>query len=320
MTVPASVKKQAKLAEKLQKELSGDPAEATPAKTEPPAESATPAESTLKQEPIAAADDLAPDPNKRKVDQGDWEERFKRLKTSTDAEKHRSRTERKDEIADAVRDALADQQRQAEQNAQQQQELVDNKVTDEEISEYGPELLNLIERVSKGELAKKFLTLSTRMDQLEQGQTSVVETSQKTAKQNLFDSLSSSVPNWRKHNNDPLFNDWLDGEMPGTGYSRRSFLDTAYEQADSVRVASFFTDWEGQQAPSGDTQLPDNQIMPANSRAGGGDHVVEPKMYTGAEVNQFYRDKREGRYRGREEEARRIENDIILAGTQGRVI
>lgn len=320
MANPSSVKKQAEQATKLQKELIDGSAPAPDKEQkQPPVESPAPGESNPDLNQKIDLEIPAPDLSKDKVPQDDWKERFARYKASTDAELHRLRTEQPDTVAAAVQKALAEERSKHEQEMAQQHEAESNKITDDEIEEYGPELIGLIQKASKSELAKDLLDLRSRMDRLEQGQSNVVEKTQKTQKQLFFENLSRDVPNWRAHNNDSRFNEWLDTEMPGTGHTRRSFLDTAYEDGDAVRVASFFTSWESRSAPSGKPRI-DQHIQPDNSRASGDGYVPEQKTYTGAEVSAFYRDKREGKYRGREEEARRIESDIILAGQQGRVI
>jgi len=45
----------------------------------------------------------------------------------------------------------------------------------------------------------------------------------------------------------------------------------------------------------------------------------QKRIWTEAHITRFYRQKREGYFRGREAEAERLENDINRAGFEGRV-
>ena len=51
----------------------------------------------------------------------------------------------------------------------------------------------------------------------------------------------------------------------------------------------------------------------------GGELPAEGKIYTRAEVKKFYDDQVKGVYKMNPEEAERIDKDIILASTQGRI-
>ena len=316
MAVPENVKKQADNAAKLQQEHIDTLAKEANVDEKPPVE-----QTVLTGEDNPNPDEdltiRAPDRSKEKVDRDDWEERFARYKASTDEELHRLRTELKNK-AEAVKEAQEEKER-SEAEAAQQNEIKENELTDDEIETYGPDLVNIIKRASKVELAKNLLDLTRRMDALEQGQQSIVETTSRTDKDRFFDALTDAAPNWKKDNRDDRFNDWLDDEMPGTGFDRRHFLSTAFNNSDVIRVAKFFTDWADLNGSS--QQSIDHRIQGDRVR-GGGESIIDAtdaKIYTSAEIDKFYRDKRERRYVGRETEARNIEKDILLASQQGRV-
>jgi len=114
--------------------------------------------------------------------------------------------------------------------------------------------------------------------------------------------------------------------VPYTTSEKQEFLAKAHREFDVDAAAKFFIDYAGpissaKKEPSTKSGLsvPDALITPETS-GGGINPQVEERVYTIAEVDQFYNDKRTGKYKGKEDEARKIEKDILSAGKAGRIV
>jgi hypothetical protein len=159
--------------------------------------------------------------------------------------------------------------------------------------------------------------------------------------QNVRDSLETTmdrdVPNWRDINYQPEFLDWLKLPDPYSGGIRMNMLKAAYDQNDTARVRAFFKGFLAEEAattPAG--YQPDRNPQPAaggtgkipleslaapgraKSAAANGAPTEKP-VFTRAQITQFYLDKTNGRFRGRETEATRIEQQIFEAQNEGRI-
>jgi hypothetical protein len=142
--------------------------------------------------------------------------------------------------------------------------------------------------------------------------------------------LGGLVPNFRAIDVDPGFTAYLDEFDAMTGRTRREFFTEADASNDAARVAAFFLSYQRSvsTAPAPTPAAP----APAPSTS----HLVEPdtssrrgeppagkKTWTAAEIKQFYVDARarNGRPTGiyTTEEYERINRDISLASTEGRI-
>jgi hypothetical protein len=133
--------------------------------------------------------------------------------------------------------------------------------------------------------------------------------------------LTSMVSNWEVINNDPRFLNWLSQIDPFTGVPIHNILTNAYNKFDAQRTATIFTAWI---AESGAQQVPkpkpklDHKVEPVGKR-GNAEPASTAKIYTRAEIKQYYDDVQRGRYRGKEEEMQRIDRDIVAANHEGRI-
>jgi hypothetical protein len=118
--------------------------------------------------------------------------------------------------------------------------------------------------------------------------------------------LDRAIPNWREIQNDPWWVGWLTTTYLYSELSRQRHFDAAAARGDAEGVAQFFRDflaWRPRRAPP--------QAGPAPT----GKHI-----YTRPEILQLHAQHRKGAFAGREVEWARIENDIIAAGREGRVV
>jgi hypothetical protein len=149
------------------------------------------------------------------------------------------------------------------------------------------------------------------------------------ARTTYYAELAKEVADWQTINNDPKFEAWLDGIEPLTGLKRAAILGDAFQAMDHRRTVAIFKSFQqetGASAPAVPTppEPPKEDLMaevsPGNSRA-----VTEPsletdkKVWTTAEMSEFYTGVTRGDYRGREAEAKRIEAEIDAALIAGRV-
>lgn len=149
--------------------------------------------------------------------------------------------------------------------------------------------------------------------------------------------LSGMVPDWQEVNQDPEFQEWLQGREKYARTNRFTQLGEAYAdgKGDAKAVAEFFNGFKAYR----DSAKAERDAAVATATAKTQARVtpepvkptppkVEPKPaereYTTAFINAFYRDysrgvKRSNYYRDLDE-AKKIEYEIEKAGREGRVI
>jgi hypothetical protein len=193
-------------------------------------------------------------------------------------------------------------------------------VTDAERTSFGEDLIALIAKsateIAEDKIREHLKPYDERINVL----------SSQTEAQ-FFATLDALCPGWVEQNDLAEFNLWLNGEDPGTGRSRMDRIKRAEALKQGHLVAEIFNAFRekreiGARAPKPETG-PESQLTPASDGGNAPPPVEEEtgKIYTRAEVTQFYRDKREGKYRGKEGEAkaRVIELDLAAASREGRI-
>jgi len=356
MALPKAVKKQASEAVRLQTALNQSPEDTGPAQVQTPEEQAAAqkaaeearqkaveqqtAEAGTAQPGLTApeiSEELTPD------QATDWEKRFKGMKQLYDRELPKLRgqldesLQRNDWLAAQLED-LQNQLRsqQAQQNTPAPVPKIE--ISDEEIEQYGEGYIELVSKISaqsNADLAKQIMALQNTVASLQENQKQVIETVKVTTDRDFWSQLERVVQdatgkNWRDINKDPEFHVFLAETVPYTQHERQHYLNEARDNLDVNRAAQFFIDFAGTvtpKKPSTDTgasnegpdAVPDEIVMPASTGAGA-PLAGEKEVYTSAYINQFYQDKRRGKYKGREKEARDIEKDILAAGREGRIV
>lgn len=280
MAIPREVQKQADEALAIQKELRGEPAE------------------TAKPD----------DPKPPETEQVDWEKRFKGLKKVHDEEVPELRSE--NESLKGQIEALEALVEKAETAAPAAQEPI---FTPEEVEEYGEDFLNMVQRaaekIAKPNDSNVADELKTLKDQFE----GIVQHQVKSEEDRFYDELTKEVPDWEQINEDEGFHAWLADEMPLTGRERQYFLQKAQQRFDAKTVITFFATWKGESGKQ--SYFPDS-VTNSNEL---GDEPEDTDIITRADIEEFYKDKKLGRYRGKEDEARQIELKIFRARNEGRI-
>jgi hypothetical protein len=120
--------------------------------------------------------------------------------------------------------------------------------------------------------------------------------------------LDRAVPNWREILTTPGWSAWMVGTHLYSELSRQHHLDAAVARGDAHSVAEFFRDFLRAYPAAGRTPQPTGPAPDGK------------RIYTRPEILQLHEQHRKGAYRGREVEWARLENDIIRAGREGRII
>ena len=186
-------------------------------------------------------------------------------------------------------------------------------VKPEEVNEFGEPLVDLIRRAAREEVQGKDSEIADLKRKLD----SLAGTTSANSEVSFYDALARSVPDWMAINDDPEFHTWL-GEVDDlTGYQRQQILSQAEEKRDADRVARFFNAFKKVQedkSAASQTSL-DSQVNPVASRVP--EAPVGKKLWTRAEIADFYARDRKGEYT--EEKAAAIDAEIQLAIREQRV-
>jgi len=299
-------------------------AEAAPAAPQPQAEAAPPAASEPAPQPQAPPP--APPPPAPNVD---YEHLYKSWKGRYDAEIPRLRGQ----VASLEAAIQEQQQRRVPEPSETS---VERFVTDKDVEDYGPDLLEVVGKRAKEEFNPLVSKLQRRIDQLESRLQGVGTEIVKTSRERLYAALDDQVPDWRVLDENPKFIEWLQLPDQYSGAIRHKLLSTAYERNDSPRVIAFFKGFLAEEAASAPaTAEPDfnprakpavekvpleNFAAPGRAKSTAAQSAPVEKPYiTRAQITQFYADSAAGRYQGREAEKDRLEQMIYEAQRDGRI-
>lgn len=292
MSIPAAVQRQADTAARLQQESLNPPAAPTdntpPASPEPPQVNPEPA-----SEPES------------------WQQKYQVLKGKYDAEVPRMQHALRQQAAQINHlNGVIAQLSQAGTDATPAPQGQEHRyVRPEDIEEYGQDMIDVAQRAAREVIEPQLQQVTTQLSQAQ------------------FDlALTRAVPNWEVINQDPVFWQWLDQVDPYTGQQRRATLQAAFADRNAEQAVlgfqAFIQDYQaGQQAAAAAATPNPNlaqQQQPARNTAAA--VPAAGRTYSRAQINQFYREVTQGRYRGREQEAKAIEDDINKAMNEGRIV
>lgn len=216
-------------------------------------------------------------------------------------------------------------------------------VSDEEVKDFGEDLISVIRRAAKEEFLPSVNNLLRRVELLEgrAGQTEQVaqqaqQTLQMSAEQRFESDLTAKVPNWTEVNEMQGFLDWLEKPDKYSRQKKMSLLQQAYNRLDADTVSSFFADYLAESGQSGlpasdaakDALNPTNPTPPpfdpqsliAPSSVAGGNATTENpggRVWRTSEVTQVYDDHMQKRLSP--ERFAALEREIFQATAEGRV-
>jgi hypothetical protein len=211
-------------------------------------------------------------------------------------------------------------------------------VTEDDIKEYG-ESIDVMRRVSQEEIQPIMAKLRSIESSLNKINLEVVpkvdrvhSNQAQSATQRFWDAVEAAVPNWREINVNDDFATWLFMPDPMTGNIRQDLLDDAQSKGDANRVIHIFRTWLGETgyesgtsetrtARKGQSSELENQVAPGKGRSGGQPKgEAEGSTWSRAEIAAFFKDVAKGKFKGRDEDRKKIEADIFDAQNNGRVV
>lgn len=322
------------------------PAPAAPAASGEPA--APPVDPNASPAAPAAATPLPPQ---------EWEQKYKVLQGKYNAEV--PRLQRKDaENTEAIRQmreqltatqnllaSLSAQRETAPAAAPQPTPAAPTRlVKDEEVREFGADLIDVMRRVVREENAtllpeidRRVAPVSQRVDQIAQHTQQVGARVARSDQQSVLTQLADAVPNWEELNGDQGFLEWLDQIDPFSGYKRGALLNQAYKAHDGPRVVAFFSGYLKEHAVVTPPAVPAAPAAPAPPAASQKrlEQFVAPgtpktgaastqdgsgkRVWSRAEIGSFYSDVQAGRFKGTPDQRKALEADIFAAQHEGRI-
>jgi hypothetical protein len=217
------------------------------------------------------------------------------------------------------------------------------RLSEKEISEYGAELIDVMGRRAQEVIEPALMGLynqfEARIGQVQQQLGGVQGAVSYNAQERMYQDLAKEVPNWEQVNAMPEWHEWLRHPDPMTGLIRQNVLSNAHKGTQTGQVvATFrrFMDEHGISTPrlpppannggAGLQPQPSGRVdlmalaAPGRQREGANNVPQDKPRYSARDIQQFYHDRTFGKYAGREAEATAIEQDILRAPLEGRII
>jgi hypothetical protein len=341
MAIPNAVRKAAEEADRLQQELYGqadnpqestdDSGEETPVAEEPTVKAAPQEElqDTNSEEPTP---EPAPQPQADDPNSETWQHKYKVLQGMYNAEVPRMHQQIKD-----LKGEIDSLKKQKDAEPASAEPAPTRLLKDEEIEEFGPDLVDVIRRAAREEFLPELDSLRTENAQLKGEVGTVTQNLSASARQHVYDRLSEQVSNWNELNSDADFLVWLNQNDPYAGRTRNELLQAAFESNDAERVVAFF---KGYLNELNATVTPSTQAVPVNTPApakvavdtlvapgspgtvagtGSAAQEANTRIWTQAQISKFYRDVQKGAYRGKDSEKEQIEREIVQAINEHRI-
>lgn len=265
------------------------------------------------------------------VDEQSWKHRYESMKGRFDAAQKQVRD---------LSDRLSHTQTQFAQLEARLSQMEQNNggdyqerlITPEEEKDYGPDFLNVVAKKAREELLPEINKRDQEIRDLKAQLASVNGVVGQSAKERMLSSLDTQMPNWREVNVNQNFIDWLKLPDAYSGAIRHNMLKAAYEQNDAPRVLAFFKGFLSEEAAlapatSEDGRVSDSAKIPLEQFAAPGRAKTaaasrapaEKPVITRAQIAKFYADVAAGKYRGRDAEKAKAEEQLQAALREGRV-
>jgi hypothetical protein len=182
-------------------------------------------------------------------------------------------------------------------------------ISDRERREYGDDLLDLVGR-------KALETFKPYSDRLQAENADLRRRLHVSEAKDIYTLLDEEFgQHWRTVNTHPDFLAWLQIPDPYSNAPKAGLLRTAFAAGDAPRVAVFFRNFlreHPEYARGSQTRRSGSRSFASNNSGGGGE-------WTTSMIEDLYRQVREGRFKGREDELARIEANLSAAVNAGRV-
>ena len=313
-------------------QTSGDtpPAETPPAET-PPAETAQPTNEAETQ-----TGETETPPAQVPADKAEnWEHKFKTLQGMYAASQQKNQKETGELRQQIASLNLLVKQLKSQPAAPTPQPQKQRLLKDEEIKDYGEDMIDVVKRAASEEILPELTQLRQDNAQLRELVEGVTGQFTISSQEQMYSRLTAELPEWSQINTDPEFIEWLQQSDPFSGQQRHGMLQNAVEQADASRVLAFFKGYLDQTAAVShqaqpDTGAPqrrpqvqlDSLVAPGRPKSTTGQGAQQSngkRIWHSGDINQFYADIRRGAYRDRPADRARIEQDIVAAAQEGRI-
>lgn len=321
-------------------------AENTPPSSAPPAENTPP-------EPAAAPAAEPPAPVAEPTAEPDPDHKYKVLQGKYNAEVPRLQRQLKDSIT------ANDELRQRVNNTESMLAAMQTKaakppaptepaipvvapagITEEERVQFGPDLIDVIERVAEAKLqpgvtAARLDAVDQRFQKVEQNASHIEQSVAVSDRDKTLDALEAAVPDWEKQNENEDFLQWLNANDAYAGVPRGRLLTEAFQSHDAVRVIAIFKGFQTENAvvnPSEPTPVVippepqaklDDYVAPGTPKTGTTSAPNESgkRVWTRADIARFYSSKNEFSKKRIPipDEYVKLEKDLIAAQSEGRL-
>ena len=283
------------------------------------------------QEETVAEEQIQPEPTPHPVqdDSAKWEQRYNTLAGKYNAEVARLSSEIKD-LKGSLEAAIEKLEAKAVAPPEVERK-VETLLTAQDSENFGEDMVDFVKRAAadivsdrERELSKEIATLKDQNAKLKTEVSTVAEVQTKAAGDQMLVELERLVPDWQQLNVDQRFLDWLSDKDQLSGYTRHQLLQMAEQAQDVRQIANIFSAYKQTvpvEAPT--PKKPDVQahVTPGKSKSStsGSKSEDASKIWTGDEIDQFYASVRAGKYKGKPDDARKVEAQIDLAVQQGRI-
>jgi len=167
--------------------------------------------------------------------------------------------------------------------------------TEAEETEYGKELISLMQRVGA--------------DEAQRAVTPVVQDHRTTSEDQFFGAMSDACPDWAVINSSPAFHAWLTQIEPLAGQSRQALLNHARDNLDLPRTLKFFQEFKQTQMPNPDTATQVAEMTTPPTGNVGTPQPEGPQIMSADELKAHFRKVREKLYTP--EEAEYMEQRVL---------
>ena len=205
--------------------------------------------------------------------------------------------------------------------------------TDKDVEAFGSDLVDLVRRqateVARREAEARLSAATQQTAQLDERVKSVSQAQAQAAHERYTNDVKTLVPDFDAMNVDPGFIGWLADVDQFSGQTRQDMLLAAFNARDAHRTATFFNTYKALTAPVEVAPAPavdnrqrlERQVAPGSSKSSAPNSpaAAEPKWFSQAEIQAFYKGVATGEYRGKDAELARAEAEIDAAVAAGRV-
>ena len=216
----------------------------------------------------------------------------------------------------------------AKEDAKDQQSISDAfSILDKEL---GPEALEAIKKIIASNVPKQDLSgVEERLDDVDKRMDGLDDNVGRLSESDCQVEMTRLCSDWQTINGSQEFKDWLKNVDDVTGYSYFDLLSLAYNDKDPIKSVAIFKRYKATLPETPTVDLKEDpkikklDELTAPDKGSSSDSLTktEPKIYSRAEVNQFYNDFARGKYKGKERAAMaaKINADIDLAAKEGRI-